>query len=49
MNKIGKKIGVIHQLQHDGYTISSVKVGQEVACSLQFITIGRQIAEEDVF
>ena len=25
------------------------KVGQEVACSVQNITIGRQIAEEDVF
>jgi len=49
MNKIGKKIGVIHQLQHDGKTITSVKVGQEVACSVQNITIGRQIAEEDVF
>jgi len=49
MNKIGKKIGVIHQLQHDGKTVTSVKVGQEVACSVQNITIGRQIAEEDVF
>jgi len=49
MNKAGKKIGVIHQLQHDGKTIASVKVGQEVACSVQNITIGRQIAEEDVF
>ena len=49
MNKAGKKIGVIHQLQHDGKTITSVKVGQEVACSVQNITIGRQIAEDDVF
>jgi len=49
MNKTGKKIGIIHQLQHDGKTISMVKTGQEVACSVQNITIGRQIAEEDVF
>jgi len=49
MNKSGKKIGVIHQLQHDGKTVTSVKVGQEVACSVQNITIGRQIDEEDVF
>jgi translation initiation factor 5B len=49
MNKNGKKIGIIHQLQHDGKTIDSVKVGQEVACSVQNITIGRQIAEDDVF
>ena len=49
MNKTGKKIGIIHQLQHDGKTVSMVKTGQEVACSVQNITIGRQIAEEDVF
>ena len=49
MNKDGKKIGVIHQLQQDGKTVTSVKVGQEVACSVQNITIGRQISEEDVF
>jgi len=49
MNKTGKKIGIIHQLQHDGKTVSTVKIGQEVACSVQNITIGRQIAEEDVF
>ena len=40
---------MIHQLQQDGKTVTSVKVGQEVACSVQNITIGRQIAEEDVF
>ena len=49
MNKTGKKIGIIHQLQHDGKTVSTVKTGQEVACSVQNITVGRQIAEEDVF
>ncbi len=49
MNKTGKKIGIIHQLQHDGKTVSVAKTGQEVACSVQNITIGRQIAEEDVF
>ncbi len=49
MNKTGKKVGIIHQLQHDGKTVSMVKTGQEVACSVQNITIGRQIAEEDVF
>ena len=49
MNKTGKKIGIIHQLQHDGKTVSVAKTGQEVACSVQNITIGRQIVEEDVF
>ena len=49
MNKTGKKIGVIHQLQHDGKTVSMAKTGQEVACSVQNVTIGRQIVEENVF
>ena len=49
MNKTGKKIGIIHQLQHDGKTVSVVKTGQEVACSVQNVTIGRQIIEENVF
>ncbi len=49
MNKTGKKIGIIHQLQHDGKTVDAVKIGQEVACSVQNVTIGRQIVEDDVF
>ena len=49
MNKSGKKIGIIHQLQNDGKTVPIVKPGEEVACSVQNITIGRQIFEEDVF
>ena len=49
MNEKGKKIGRVHQLQEDKKTVSSVKQGAEVACSVQGITIGRQIHEEDVF
>lgn len=49
MNKSGKKIGVIHQLQDGKKTIESASQGQEVACSIQDVTIGRQISEEDVF
>ena len=49
MNKAGKKIGTIHQLQHESKTVEMATVGQEVACSVQNITIGRQIKEEDVF
>lgn len=49
MNKNGKKIGVIHQLQDGKKTIDSATQGQEVACSIQGITIGRQIFEEEVF
>ncbi|HSB49898.1 MAG TPA: translation initiation factor IF-2 [Nitrosopumilaceae archaeon] len=49
MRKDGKKIGTVHQLQHEGKTIESAKTGQEVACSVQNVTIGRQISEEDEF
>jgi translation initiation factor 5B len=49
MNKSGKKIGIIHQLQHENKTVEVAKTGQEVACSVQNITIGRQIKEDDVF
>ncbi len=49
MNKDGRGIGKVHQLQHEGKTVTSAKAGQEVACSVQDITIGRQIFEEEVF
>ena len=49
MNKKGKRIGVIHQLQEDKKTVTSAKAGAEVACSVQGVTIGRQVHEEDVF
>ncbi|MFB5647503.1 MAG: translation initiation factor IF-2, partial [Candidatus Nitrosomaritimum yanchengensis] len=48
-HKVGKSIGRVHQLQHEGKTVTSAKKGQEVACSIQDVTIGRQIFEEDVF
>ncbi|KFM21601.1 putative translation initiation factor IF-2 protein [Marine Group I thaumarchaeote SCGC AAA799-B03] len=49
MNSDGRKIGNIHQLQHDKKTVTSAKAGDEVACSVQDVTIGRQIFEEEVF
>ncbi|WKT58215.1 translation initiation factor IF-2 [Candidatus Nitrosotenuis chungbukensis] len=49
MNKQGKKIGLVHQLQDGKKSISTATKGQEVACSIQDVTIGRQILEEDVF
>jgi len=49
MNKNGRKVGIVHQLQHEGKTVTSAKEGQEVACSVQDVTIGRQIFEEDVY
>ena len=49
MNMGGRKVGNIHQLQLDKKTVTSAKTGDEVACSVQDITIGRQIFEEEVF
>ncbi|CAE6493446.1 MAG: translation initiation factor IF-2 [Candidatus Nitrosotenuis sp.] len=49
MNKNGKRIGLIHQLQDGKKSIESASQGQEVACSIQDVMIGRHIFEEDVF
>ncbi len=49
MNMSGRKVGTIHQLQLDKKTVSSAKTGDEVACSVKDVTIGRQIFEEEVF
>ncbi len=49
MNMTGRKVGYIHQLQLDKKTVSSAKMGDEVACSVKDVTIGRQIFEEEVY
>ena len=49
MNAKGKRIGVVHQIQDSGKSINVAKKGQEVAVSIQNVTIGRQISEEEVF
>ena len=49
MNMAGRKVGNIHQLQLDKKTVTSAKAGDDVACSVQDITIGRQIFEEEIF
>lgn len=49
MNKSGRRIGVVHQLQDDKKSLSEAAAGREVACSVQNVTIGRQINEEDEF
>jgi translation initiation factor 5B len=49
MNMSGRKVGNIHQLQLDKKTVSTAKTGDEVACSVQDVTIGRQIFEEEVY
>ncbi len=49
MNMSGKKVGVVHQLQLDKKTVTQAKTGDEVACSVQDATIGRQLFEEDIY
>lgn len=49
MNSKGRKIGRIHQIQHNGKTVSEAVAGQEVACSIREATIGRQLFEENVY
>ncbi len=39
----------ISSMQVEHKAIQAAKKGQEVACSVQDITIGRQIFEEDIF
>jgi translation initiation factor 5B len=49
MNMAGRKVGNIHQLQLDKKTVSTARTGDEVACSVKDVTIGRQIFEEEVY
>jgi translation initiation factor 5B len=49
MNMSGRKVGTIHQLQLDKKTVSTAKTGDEVGCSVQDVTIGRQIFEDEVY
>lgn len=49
MNVNGRKIGGVHQIQDNGKNVDVAKKGQEVAISIQNVTIGRQISEEEIF
>ena len=49
MNMNGRRVGVVHQLQLDGKTVTTAKTGEEVACSVQDVAIGRQIFEEEEY
>lgn len=49
MNVDGRKIGSVHQIQDNGKNVDVAKKGQEVAISIQNVTIGRQISEEEIF
>ena len=49
MNKKGKKIGVIHQIQNEGKNLEVADKGTQVALSIKGPTVGRQINEGDLF
>ncbi|RNJ80337.1 MAG: translation initiation factor IF-2 [Nitrosopumilus sp. H8] len=49
MNLSGRRVGLVHQLQRDGKTVDSANTGDEVACSVRDVTVGRQVLEEDVY
>ena len=48
MNMEGRKIGILHQIQDNGKNVNVAKKDQEVAVSIQNITVGRQISEEEI-
>jgi translation initiation factor 5B len=49
INEVGKKIGVIHQIQKSGKPIDEATQGEQVAVSIKEISIGRHINEGDIF
>lgn len=49
MNEKARRVGTIHQMQLDKKTVASATVGDEVACSVNNITIGRQITEGSTY
>ena len=48
MNKEGKEIGVVHQIQDKSKNVAEAKVGMQVAVSIKEPTVGRQINEGDI-
>jgi translation initiation factor 5B len=49
INEVGRKVGVIHQIQENGKPIDEATKGEQVAVSIKEISVGRQINEGDVF
>lgn len=45
MDPTGRRVGTIHQLQRDKKPVDSARAGEEVACSVNGVTIGRQLIE----
>jgi translation initiation factor 5B len=49
INDVGKKVGIIHQVQEHGKAIEEATKGMQIAVSIKGPVIGRQINEGDVF
>ena len=48
MNNVGRTVGTIHQIQHDGKNISESKQGTQVAISMNEPTFGRHIKKNEI-
>jgi translation initiation factor 5B len=49
INEVGKRIGIIHQIQENGKPIDEANQGEQVAVSIKEISVGRHINEGDIF
>jgi len=49
INEVGKRIGIIHQIQENGKPIDEATQGEQVAVSIKEISVGRHINEGDIF
>lgn len=49
INEVGKRIGIIHQIQENGKPIDEATQGEQVAVSIKEISVGRHINEGDFF
>lgn len=48
MNKEGKVVGVVKQIRKDNKSVNIAEKGDQVAISIEGVTAGRQIHEEDI-
>ncbi len=48
INEVGRKIGVIHQIQKNGRPIVEATRGEEVAVSIKDVSVGRHLYEGDI-
>ena len=49
MDAGGRRVGAIHQIQKSREPVAEARAGDSVACSVNGITLGRQVTEESVY